>query len=344
MSFVTRTAKELAAILASLALLVAACDDDSTGPVSVPDVSGPWSGQYSVTSCMRSGALVAVFCNDVFAVGQSLILEANLVQTGADLEGELAQGSLLGAVSGDVDEDGIVVLSGVVGGATEPATTTILSWQTGLVGDSLIGSWRFRTVDNTGSGFGTATVDASLRLFGPSVLKFFGCPVEGTLTIDGAISDRLTGGDCELVDASFFDVYSLTVSAGDSVSIALRSTSFDAFLLIADVDEELIDGDDDSGGGPNMTDAEVIRRFQTGGTFLVIANSFAGGETGPYTLTATGLSPAASVVQGGGPDARRSARSAALEVARSKLRGGDSADRLPLVRKLVIPRRWSAEQ
>ncbi len=336
-----RRATAITTLLVGLTFLVAACGD-SSGPENVPDVSGAWSGQYRVTSCTRSGAIIPVFCTEILAVGQSLIIDLALTQSGASLEGLMAHGSVFGNVAGDVDENGVIVLGGELADSAMVTTTSILSWQTGLVGDSLIGSWRFRT-DDADPDFGTATVDATLRLFGSSVLTFFGCPAMGTLTVPGSVSDRLTGGDCQLLDGSFFDVWALTVSAGDSLSILLSSGSFDAFMLVADEAEQLVDGNDDRlvvNDTVIDTDAEVIRRFNIGGTFLIIANSFAGGETGPYTLSVTRLGPTPSVASQYGSESARAPRQPGLQILRAKLGGGVDSDRHPLVRKLRTSRGW----
>ena len=254
------------------------------------DVSGFWSGQYVVTGCTLSDAVDPAFCQEIFPSRASLILEMDLSQDGADVFGVMGQGELQGDVDGFVDENGILFLGGLLGSDTA-TTSEILAWQTGLVGDSLVGSWRFQAVDNSGSGLGVATVDATMRLLGPNVLKLFGCPVEGQLPINNQVTGDLHLGDCEFADASFFDLYSFSGSAGDSVEIALRSPSFDAFLLVADIDETELGSDDDSGGGASGTDAAITIVFDVAGTVLLAANSATGGETGPYTMTATQLGP-----------------------------------------------------
>ncbi len=308
-------------------LVLAGCEDDVVGVGGFADVSGFWSGQYVVTGCTLSGAAVGAFCTDDFPISASLILEMDLSQEGADVFGVMGQGTLQGDVEGFVDDFGLLFLSGVLGGDTL-TTSEILAWQTGLVGDSLVGSWRFRVDDHAGRGFGTATVDGNMRLLGPAVLKLFGCPVEDELLIGNQLSGNLQTGDCEFADASLFDVFSFRGSVGDSVEIAVRSLAFDAFLITTDVDElcpepdEELCADDNSGGGANGTDAAIVIVFGGAETVLLAANSSTAGQSGPYTITATRLLPAAPVVAGRAP-ARGTGSGAGFRVI-----GVDSADRL----------------
>ncbi|UCC71227.1 MAG: hypothetical protein JSV86_12635 [Gemmatimonadota bacterium] len=290
------------ALLVLLLAAVSACDDDGLFvPEDFPAVYGFWSGQYRVNACVLSGAVDPFFCDEVFWNGASLILEMDLDQSGPEVGGPIYQGSLAGGVFGTVDLDGVLTLEGQIGGLEDDFTTTILAWQTGLVGDTLLGSWRFWVEDNTGQGFGAATVDASLVLYGPSVVKFFGCAAEGELDPDGEIIGSLDGLDCQLAtgmfiegleDGALFDVYTLTGAAGDSIEITLRSGDFDALLLVADLEEEYLGGDDDSGGPPpDGTDAALTIVFDVADTVLVIATSFWPGEAGAYALGAELLEP-----------------------------------------------------
>jgi hypothetical protein len=280
---------------------VAACQEDEVFlPGDFPDVSGFWSGQYRVAGCALSGSSDPFFCDEVFFNGASLILELDLDQSGAQLDGWIYQGELVGDVAGVVDLDGVVELEGGIGGFEEDFTTTIVDWRAGLLGDSLLGSWRFWVEDNAGQGFGSATVDAGFMLYGPSVVKFFGCAAEDDLGADEQLSAGLDGTDCQLAagmyvdgleDGASFDVYEFTGAAGDSIEVTLRSEDFDALLLVAYLDEEVFWWDDDSGGGTGGTDAAFTLVFDLSETVLLIASSFAPGEAGAYTLGAELLEP-----------------------------------------------------
>jgi hypothetical protein len=286
---VTAVSVGTATITASAAGAAGTADVAVTEP-GYPDVRGLWSGQYSVTSCELAGATDPFFCDFLFSVGSSLILDLDLDQLASQVMGVITQGSVPGEVEGTIDSAGVMTLSGFIGGEAFGANVLIPTWETALVGDTLTGSWVFEIEDLSGNGFGTATVAADVNLYSLDVLQFFGCAAEAEITIDGQIADSLTADDCQLDDGSLFDVYVLNGAAGDSLEVLLSSSSFDAFLLISDVDENVLGDDDDSGGGTN---AAITVAFDVDATALVIANSFEPSESGPYTLSTTQVGGAA---------------------------------------------------
>jgi hypothetical protein len=91
----------------------------------------------------------------------------------------------------------------------------------------------------------------------------------------------------------------LTGAAGDSIAVTLRSEDFDALMLVADLNEEPLGWDDDSGGGVGGSDAELIIVFDDPETILVIATSYNPGEAGAYTLDAELLLPSATAARTG---------------------------------------------
>jgi serine protease Do len=99
-----------------------------------------------------------------------------------------------------------------------------------------------------------------------------------------AVGQTLTGAlgatDCLLGNGSSADLYGLTVATARSVQIDMTSTTVDAYLLVVDPAGNVLDQDDDDGGG---TDARVTLSLPAG-TFTVVATSFEPRETGGYTL------------------------------------------------------------
>jgi S1-C subfamily serine protease len=112
------------------------------------------------------------------------------------------------------------------------------------------------------------------------------------LPLDGrTITGRLEDGDRTLAsDDSYFDAYTFDGQAGQSITIDLTSSDFDAFLILLDPNGEQIQ-DDDGGGGTN---ARLSLTLASTGRYTLMANSYESGETGSYQLRA-------QISGGGGP-------------------------------------------
>lgn len=77
--------------------------------------------------------------------------------------------------------------------------------------------------------------------------------------------------------------YTFTGEAGQLVTITLVSDAFDAYLTLEDADGMFIASDDDSGGGRNARIGPLA--LPANGSFVIVAASLFGSETGPYSLT-----------------------------------------------------------
>ncbi len=125
-------------------------------------------------------------------------------------------------------------------------------------------------------GRGADTAQAGSRLPGaqpPQPVELNGAPIRGAL---GPDSNMLPG------DNSYFNAYSFEGRAGQTVSLDLTSDEFDAYLILIDSNGNSIAQDDDGGAG---TDARIVTQLPTNDTYIVLANSFRGGESGRYQLT-----------------------------------------------------------
>jgi Bacterial pre-peptidase C-terminal domain len=118
------------------------------------------------------------------------------------------------------------------------------------------------------------------------------CDNRVTMDPNSHTAGVLESGDCTMAtllpgsgDNSFVDLYRVTLPSAGTLTVAMNSgSSFDAFLfLVSDDLQTLINLDDDSGGAPNAR----IQMPIGAGTYVVLANSFAPGESGPYGLTLT---------------------------------------------------------
>jgi hypothetical protein len=126
------------------------------------------------------------------------------------------------------------------------------------------------------------------------------CP--STAINSGQTKGSLAPDDCRLpVDSSFIDVYTFSGTAGQTISVTMTSSVFNAYLILLAPNGTNLDEDDNGAGG---TDAHLPsgKRAFTGvlpstGTYTVYANSATAGLTGSYTLTLSGVAASPTTIQ-----------------------------------------------
>lgn len=101
--------------------------------------------------------------------------------------------------------------------------------------------------------------------------------LEPGMIVEGA----LTSDDPTLADGSHYDVYQISVQAGEVVRLYLASDEIDPYLLLRDRSGVPWSHDDDSGSG---SDALIDEAVPSKGTWEVVVNSYGSGETGAYLL------------------------------------------------------------
>jgi hypothetical protein len=106
------------------------------------------------------------------------------------------------------------------------------------------------------------------------------CPTVGQIAIGQTVSNALATTDCLLGDNTYADGWQFTLDNMTGVVADLRSTAFDAFLLVTDAQGRRLGFNDDGGVGTNS----LLELTLEPGTYHVWANSFYGGQTGDYTL------------------------------------------------------------
>lgn len=123
---------------------------------------------------------------------------------------------------------------------------------------------------------GSYTLKVTERIARPAVIT----NIAANTPVTGEVSDT----DEEADDGSFFDLYRITVRAGEEVTITMRSSAFDSYLVLG----QMVDGewsqtafDDDGAGGNN---ARITHTFDTAGEYLIRANTVGAGKTGAYTI------------------------------------------------------------
>jgi hypothetical protein len=105
------------------------------------------------------------------------------------------------------------------------------------------------------------------------------------------VPDSVTASDC--VSGGFYaDVVAIYAAAGSVLTIAERSTAFDAELFLQDRGGNLVASNDDSAGvGPN---AYLVYTVSQTGPYLLFVATATAGATGGYTLAidASSMAPA----------------------------------------------------
>lgn len=99
-----------------------------------------------------------------------------------------------------------------------------------------------------------------------------GCVVT-TIACDTVRSGELGPGDCvSNADTTYLDVWTFQGAIGQTVTVTMRSSSFDSYLFLGDPSGNLVAGDDYSAGGLN---ARITFTLTSTGEWGIIANQIA---------------------------------------------------------------------
>ncbi|WOD41785.1 trypsin-like peptidase domain-containing protein [Nodosilinea sp. E11] len=102
------------------------------------------------------------------------------------------------------------------------------------------------------------------------------------IALGAAVQGQLNTSSNVLPDGSFYNPYSFEGQAGQTVTIDMTSPDIDPYLiLLAEGQEDFSIQDDDSGGGLN---ARISVQLPYTGSYIVLANALAEGESGRYQL------------------------------------------------------------
>jgi hypothetical protein len=96
------------------------------------------------------------------------------------------------------------------------------------------------------------------------------------------VSGRLTSTDPRLSDSSVYQAWTYVGHAGETLTVAVTSTDFDAYAIIQDGNGLRLASDDDSGGGTN---ARIVYTLPYTGAYRIVANTYKRGSFGAYTLS-----------------------------------------------------------
>lgn len=133
----------------------------------------------------------------------------------------------------------------------------------------------------------------------------FQCTFDGVATLSSAAKAKLFGEITQVIpsrrrrlietqgtldnrddqlpdDNSFYDAYTFSGSAGQQISIQLRSNEFDTYLLLFDPSQRMIAENDDMDAGSNSS---IVLTLPVGGTYTVVANGYDSRSLGTYSLS-----------------------------------------------------------
>jgi hypothetical protein len=114
------------------------------------------------------------------------------------------------------------------------------------------------------------------------------CAFTVAYTLGQTVNANLAATDCNLGGGGwFYDFYELVLPAGQhSFRVSMRSTAFDTWVDFFKASGQLVGFDDDSILGiAQNSQLDIILPGDT--TYIIGANSFQPGATGPYTITTT---------------------------------------------------------
>ena len=95
-------------------------------------------------------------------------------------------------------------------------------------------------------------------------------------------SGSLSAGDRTLDSGEYADLYNVSADQGETIVIEMTSSAFDPYLILRPPGGTQVDNDDFNG---DRTRSRIEYVATQGGSFDVIATSYAVGESGDYRVT-----------------------------------------------------------
>ena len=103
-----------------------------------------------------------------------------------------------------------------------------------------------------------------------------------SISVGQSIGGALNSSDFTRDDDTYADGFDYNARAGEVITITMRSSDFDAWLVVDDPNGPMHEHNDDGAGG---TDAQLTVTFPHAGRFIILANTVSPGSSGSYTLS-----------------------------------------------------------
>ncbi len=115
------------------------------------------------------------------------------------------------------------------------------------------------------------------------------------ISMGGSASGSLSSGDATLDSGEYRDLIAFDGQAGQSVAVDMTSSDFDTYLALLTPDDETLQNDDYEG---STSRSRIELTLPSSGRYVIIATSYAAGETGTYQVS---LSSSAGPAPGPAP-------------------------------------------
>ena len=162
--------------------------------------------------------------------------------------------------------------------SSTPAAATISA--TGLLVGVAPGS---TTITATSEGISTSAVIAV-------TISPCNASVAATIVAGQTVNGTLATSDCfDTVNSAYLDAYKMVITAPTTVDIVMRSTAFDAYMVLVTVDATGLNFQtigENNNATVGTTDAELTG-FVPAGTYYILATSNLTNKVGAYTLSLT---------------------------------------------------------
>ena len=117
------------------------------------------------------------------------------------------------------------------------------------------------------------------------------CSPSAPLNMGATVNGNLTYTACQYPDQTFADVYAFTLDNDNTVDLQMASSNFDAYLVLLDAKGNVVDEDDNGGGGTN---ARIVSPLAAGTYFVVAKPAGSYLDHGSYSLSAKAADSPAS--------------------------------------------------
>lgn len=171
-------------------------------------------------------------------------------------------------------------------------------------------SGRYRVLVTSYQGGETGAYQLRIEAAGGAAVAAAAAAAGGTRVESG----RLASGDRTLTSGEYYDEYTLNGRRGEPVTVDLRSTAFDPYLIIRGPGDFKEENDDHDGSAQRSL---LSLTLPQDGAYRILVTSYKAGEAGAYDLRIQQGSPTTATAAASGPRTERGRLAAGDDTLRS---------------------------